>query len=156
MTRQTWKTICMAGFILALMGAVSFAQDTVQSAKSDPGQGDKMAEHRFLFEYIYFKADSAAIQTSFIETLNRKVAWLKQNSDVSIIIEGHCDEKGSAAFNMQLGEARAGRVKTYLTQKGIASSRLLTISYGKEDPVDSGHTEEARAKNRRVRFVIAP
>lgn len=156
MTKHTWKTLCMVACILTLLGAVSFAQETVQGSESEHGQGDKMAEHRFLFEYIYFKADSAAIQASFIETLDRKVAWLKQNPDVSIIIEGHCDEKGTAAFNMQLGEARAGRVKTYLVQKGITSSRLLTISYGKEDPVDTGHSEEARAKNRRVRLVIYP
>jgi peptidoglycan-associated lipoprotein len=141
---RTWKSLSITALILAFWGTVSFAQN------------DKMAEHRFLFEYIYFKADSAAIQPSFIEILDRKVEWLKQNPGVSVIIEGHCDERGSAAFNMQLGEARSGRVKTYLIQKGIASARLLTISYGKEEPVDTGHSEEALAKNRRVRFVIAP
>ena len=70
------------------------------------------------------------------------------------MIEGYCDSRGSEISNLILGEARAGKIKTYLVQQGIPSSRLLAISYGETDPVDPGKNEEAYSKNRRVRFVL--
>jgi peptidoglycan-associated lipoprotein len=71
-----------------------------------------------------------------------------------ITIEGHCDERGTAEYNLALGERRAEAIKTYLVQLGIESDRILTVSYGKEFPFDSGHTEAAWDANRRGHFVV--
>jgi len=127
---------------------LGFAQEGTQNRQTE------ITEHQFLFEYIYFKVDKTAIYPSSAGALDRKVGWLKKNPQVSVIIEGHCDGRGSDEFNLLLGEARAGKIKTYLIQKGIQASRLLTISYGEEDLVDQQQNEEAWSKNRRVRFVI--
>jgi len=79
---------------------------------------------------------------------------LKDNPDVSVIIEGHCDERGSNEYNIALGDRRAQSVKTFLVDMGVAVERLTPISYGEEKPVDTASTEEAWAKNRRAHFVI--
>lgn len=117
-------------------------------------QATMVSVHQFLYEYIYFKIDSTKVLPSSGEALQRKILWLRQHPGMSVIIEGHCDSRGSDIDNLILGEARAGKIKSYLIQQGIAASRLLTISYGEADPVDSGKNEEAYSKNRRVRFVI--
>ncbi len=75
-------------------------------------------------------------------------------STVKIQIEGHCDERGTAEYNLALGERRANSAKKYLVSLGIPADRLSTISYGKEMPLDPGHNEEAWAKNRRAHFII--
>ena len=74
--------------------------------------------------------------------------------DVSVIIEGHCDERGTSEYNMALGDRRAQSAKSYLVDLGIGSRRLMTISYGEERPLDPSHNERAWAKNRRDQFVI--
>jgi peptidoglycan-associated lipoprotein len=117
-------------------------------------QSPEISEHQFLYEHIYFKKDSTVILPSSDGALNRKTLWLKQNPDARVMIEGHCDSRGSEISNLILGEARAGRIKTYLVRQGIEASRLLAISYGEADPVDPGKNEEAYSKNRRVRFVL--
>ena len=71
-----------------------------------------------------------------------------------ITIEGHCDERGTAEYNLALGERRAVAARTYLVSLGIAADRIRTVSYGKEFPFDPAHTEEAWAKNRRAHFVV--
>lgn len=114
----------------------------------------EITENQFLFEYIYFKKDSTEMVPSSKATLASKINWLMNHPEHSIMIEGHCDNRGSDLFNLRLGDARAGKVKTMLIKAGISASRLLTISYGEEDPVDTGKNEEAWSKNRRVRLVI--
>jgi peptidoglycan-associated lipoprotein len=79
---------------------------------------------------------------------------LRQNSSWVITIEGHCDERGTAEYNLALGERRAGAAMAYLVSLGIPASRLKTVSYGKEFPFDPGHDDSAWAKNRRAHFVI--
>lgn len=139
--------VCMAALLMTDVGLL-FGQEGTRSRQTE------IEDQRFLYEYIYFKTDSTEILPLSMGVLDRKVAWLKQNPQRSVIIEGYCDERGSEEFNLLLGEARAGRIKTYLIRNGIQASRLLTISYGEEDPVDPGRNEEAWSKNRRVRFVI--
>jgi peptidoglycan-associated lipoprotein len=80
--------------------------------------------------------------------------WLRINPDIEIIIEGHCDERGTNEYNLALGDRRAESVKVFLLDLGINNSRLKTISYGEERPADSEHTETAWAKNRRAHFLI--
>ena len=139
--------LCLA-VLLSVGVSMGFAQEGTQDRQTE------ITQHQFLFEYIYFKVDKTAMMPLSVAALDRKVEWLKKNPQVSAIIEGHCDQRGSDEFNLRLGEARAGKIKTYLIQKGIQSSRLLTISYGEADLVDQGQNEEAWSKNRRVRFVI--
>jgi len=144
------STILITGigiFLMITMG-VGLGPSGAQEQSAD------VSEHQFLYEYIYFKIDSTAILPSSDEALQRKALWLKQNPDATVMIEGHCDSRGSEISNLILGEARAGKIKTVLIQQGIEASRMITISYGEADPVDPGKNEEAYSKNRRVRFVL--
>ena len=84
----------------------------------------------------------------------RKAKWLHEHPYVAVIIEGHTDEPGSKEYNIALGDRRAGEVKSFLLGQGIATERLIPVSYGKEKPIDPKRTAEAKNKNRRVHFVI--
>jgi peptidoglycan-associated lipoprotein len=112
------------------------------------------ARNQFLNKHIYFEFDSAALTPSAVAVLKDKAAWLKNEPLASVLIEGHCDERGTNEYNLALGERRAQSAKTFLVNMGIAPSRLSTVSYGEERPIDSGHNEAAWAKNRRAQFVI--
>jgi peptidoglycan-associated lipoprotein len=112
------------------------------------------AKESFLNEDIPFEFDSATLTAEAQEILRQKAEWLQNNPQVAATIEGHCDERGTNAYNLALGERRAESAKTFLKNLGIASSRLTTISYGEERPVDPGHNEEAWSKNRRGHFII--
>ena len=88
------------------------------------------------------------------EILMRKAQWLRDHPYVSTIIEGHTDEPGSKEYNIALGDRRAGEAKSFLIKQGIATERLIAVSYGNDKPIDPKRTEEAKKKNRRVHFVI--
>mgnify|MGYP003934714709 CR=1 FL=1 len=105
-------------------------------------------------EDIYFEFDSANLSADAQEILREKVQWLKQNPRSRVIIEGHCDERGTNEYNLALGERRAQSAQQYLISLGIDESRLATVSYGEERPLDPEGTESAWAKNRRAHFVI--
>ena len=98
---------------------------------------------------VFFGYDSSDLDSDALELLQDQVAWLKQNSDVSVTIEGHCDERGTREYNLALGEKRAQAVKNYLIGLGINPDRVSTISYGKERPADVGSNDGAWAQNRR-------
>ncbi len=112
------------------------------------------AREMFLNEDVHFEFDSSALLSDAQEILQKKAKWLRNNPDVNVVIEGYCDERGTNEYNLALGERRAASTKAYLTDLGISGSRLTTISYGEEHPLDSGHNEEAWAKNRRTHFTI--
>jgi len=103
---------------------------------------------------IFFDFDKSELDDSSREALNAIAGWLESALDVKLRIEGHADERGSSEYNIALGERRADAAKRYLVTLGIDQVRLSTISYGEEMPVDTGHTEEAWAKNRRVHFEV--
>jgi peptidoglycan-associated lipoprotein len=105
-------------------------------------------------EPVFFEYDSSQIDTAGQHVLESNAAILKQNPRWTVTIEGHCDERGSAEYNLALGERRAVAARSYLVSLGISADRLRTVSYGKEFPFDPGHTEAAWAKNRRAHFVI--
>ena len=104
---------------------------------------------------IGFGFDSAALSESARATLKANADWLKNNPAARVQIEGHCDERGAADYNMALGAKRAQAAMDYLTTLGIAANRLSTISYGEEIPVCKEKTEECWARNRRARFVVS-
>ena len=98
---------------------------------------------------VFFGYDSSDLDSDALELLQDQVAWLKQNSDVTVTIEGHCDERGTREYNLALGEKRAQSVKNYLIGLGINPDRVSTISYGKERPAVVGSNDGAWAQNRR-------
>ena len=104
---------------------------------------------------INFDFDSSIILPDAREILKVNADFLLKNRISSIVIEGHCDERGTAEYNMALGQRRAQETKKYLVNLGIKESTITTISYGEERPLDPGNTEEAWAKNRRAHFLIA-
>lgn len=104
------------------------------------------------FRNIHFDFDSSAISDVARQDIDYNVEMLKQNPSLRVQLEGHCDERGTAEYNMVLGQSRAQAVQKLLVSYGISSSRLSTISYGEEVALDPGHDESAWAKNRRVHF----
>jgi peptidoglycan-associated lipoprotein len=108
----------------------------------------------FLTEYVHFDFDKFNIRDSEKPILERAKQWMMDNPTAKVLIEGHCDERGTTEYNLALGERRANAVKQYLILLGVDSNRLSTISYGEEKPIDPGHNEEAWAKNRRAQFVV--
>lgn len=115
-----------------------------------------MAKAAFVNEDVHFAFDSFLLDVEAERVLEQKAAWLQGNADASVQIEGHCDERGTSAYNLALGERRANAVQQYLTVLGIDPDRLSTISYGEEQPLDPGHDEVAWSRNRRAHFVITP
>ncbi len=107
------------------------------------------------FANIYFDYDSSRIRPSEISNLEAVAAYLRANPG-SLVIEGHCDERGTAEYNRALGERRALAAREELVRMGVDAGRISTISYGKDRPADLGHDEAAHAKNRRCEFLVAP
>lgn len=103
---------------------------------------------------IYFAFDSDELTPETIAVLENNVAWLLANPSYTIQIEGHCDERGTNEYNMNLGDRRAKTVKAYLVSRGVPADSLHTISYGEERPLDPSQSESAYAVNRRVQFLI--
>jgi peptidoglycan-associated lipoprotein len=105
-------------------------------------------------EKVYFALDSFAINEQSKEILKRKAEVLRGNSKLKVIIEGNCDERGTAEYNLALGERRAMAAKKYLSTMGVSDYQLETVSYGKERPADPGHNESAWSLNRRDEFRL--
>jgi peptidoglycan-associated lipoprotein len=103
---------------------------------------------------VYFDFDKADLTEDARMRLSKNADWLKANPAFQATIEGHCDERGTAEYNLALGEKRALAAKTYLVSLGVPADRLRTVSYGKEFPFDPGHDEGAWSKNRRAHFVV--
>jgi peptidoglycan-associated lipoprotein len=103
---------------------------------------------------VYFDFDKYNLRPDARTALDHDAEMLKEFPDAMIMLEGHCDERGTVEYNLSLGEKRAKAAKDYLVGLGISPDRLSIISYGKERPADPGHNEAAWAKNRRVEFRI--
>ncbi len=106
------------------------------------------------FDDVRFDFDKSVVKEDGRKTCQAVADYLKKNPKAKLLIEGHCDERGTAEYNMALGERRATAVMTYLVSLGVSKANLSTISFGKEKPLDPGHNEEAWAKNRRAHFVL--
>jgi len=106
------------------------------------------------FQPVFFVLDSSDVDAAGQQVLNENAEILKRYPTWVITVEGHADERGTAEYNLALGERRAMAARTYLVSLGISGDRLRTVSYGKEFPFDPGHNEEAWAKNRRAQFVL--
>ena len=118
------------------------------------GKKKKMEGEKSPLSDIFFAYDQSFLSEEAQSILERNAGWLRSHSEPQILVEGHCDERGSVEYNLALGERRAQSVKDYLINMGIGKDRLYTISYGKERPFAFGHTEEAWAQNRRAHFLL--
>jgi peptidoglycan-associated lipoprotein len=108
----------------------------------------------FVGENIHFAFDSYLLSDQAGQILADKAEYLRTNPDVTVTVEGHCDDRGTSEYNIALGERRAESVKRFLVNLGIGTNRLNTISYGEERPIATGHDEDSWAENRRAQFAI--
>ena len=139
---------------IARQKAANEARIKEQELKEAAARKKAAAMGRFVNQDIHFAFDSAELTPMSQMLLKEKAQWLEDNMSVDVRVEGNCDERGTTEYNLALGEKRAMSVKNFLVDLGISGSRLTTVSYGEEKPLDPGHNEAAWAKNRRVHFTI--
>lgn len=122
-------------------------------AKKTPGIEGEVFESSLLKD-VHFDFDKYDVRAADAAILKGNADLLKKYHNVKVQIEGHCDERGTVEYNLALGERRANSTRNYLVSIGVSPERISTISYGKERPLDPGHSEEAWTKNRRAHTVI--
>ncbi len=130
-------------------------EEKAKAVKEEEAKLEEIAtKTQFVYEDIYFEFDKATLLPMALDILKKKAEHLYNNPDITVVIEGHCDERGTNEYNLALGDRRAESAKSFLVDLGILPSRLTTVSYGEERPVDPRHNREAWAKNRRAHFVV--
>ena len=166
MQKKRWIFLALLLVIPGLMFSVSCQKKLVDAspepmAKAEPQKAAPkkaavvyQAPSVVMQEDIYFDFDKSSLTSAAQDNLMRKAAWLRANPDVTVTIEGHCDQRGTNEYNLALGDRRADSSKAFLVDLGIPASRLTTISYGEERPVCGQKNEECWAKNRRANFVV--
>ena len=132
--------------ILALVIGMGCSKKKVTEEATGQSDGD--------FRTVHFDFDKYDIRGDARSILTENAEYLKKNPKMEAQVEGHCDERGSTEYNLALGQRRANATKAYLVNLGVESSRVSTVSYGEERPVDAGHDEPAWDKNRRAEFRI--
>ena len=150
------------GFLILVASLVLSACATQKKATTGQMQGDVYTGSDSV-EYlasgvpdrVFFATNETVLTTASRETLRKQAAWLRKNSDINVVLEGHADERGTREYNLALGERRANSAKDYLMTYGISSDRISVLSYGKEKPVDSGSNPLAWSKNSRSVTVKA-
>ncbi len=140
--------------------APSAAAAPAAAAAAAPAQTPRPSPKEFMavaaLKEVYFDFDKYDIRAEDAKTLDANAAWLKSNADNLVLIEGHCDERGTNEYNLALGERRAKATMNYLVSQGIQANRITIISYGEERPVCNEKTEACWAKNRRANFLVKP
>jgi len=130
------------------------------AAPTPTGPGARPAPSEFTavpdVKDIFFDFDKYDIRPNDAKTLDANAAWLKSNGNMLVLIEGHCDERGTNEYNLALGERRAKAAMNYLVSQGVQASRITIISYGEERPVCSDKNEGCWARNRRAHFLVKP
>jgi peptidoglycan-associated lipoprotein len=158
--------------LLALVAAISACSDKSDTGNgADNGLGNNVGHmgngvsnsvvpgseqdlQQNVGDRVLFQTNQSDLAPDARATLDRQAKWLKQWGNLSVTVEGHCDERGTREYNLALGERRAEAVKRYLVASGISASRIQTISYGKERPAVEGSDEQAWAQNRRGVTVV--
>mgnify|MGYP001238376668 CR=1 FL=1 len=133
-------------------GVISGSITTIPAEYTEGGTQEDLVIN--VGDRIQFAFDSYDLTNVAQQTLQDQAAWLKQYSDVSITVEGHCDERGTREYNLALGERRAQSMKNYLIGLGVSAGRISTISYGKERPAVLGSNDAAWDQNRRAVAVV--
>ena len=165
MQKKKWIFLALLLVIPGLLFSVSCQKKLVDASPEPMAKEEPKAEPKaeapaytpsgvIMQEDIYFEFDSSTLTPAAQDNLLRKAEWLRENSDVTVTIEGHCDARGTNEYNLALGDRRAESAKAFLVDLGIDAMRLTTISYGEERPVCNQRNEECWAKNRRGNFVV--
>jgi peptidoglycan-associated lipoprotein len=133
--------------------------DTVKPVESmqlptDMEELNRVAQNRGYIQDAFFGFDESTLSADAQAALSASADWLKKNGQYNLLIEGHCDERGTEQYNLALGDRRANTAKEYLQTLGVDGARIRTVSYGEERPFDPGHDEAAWAKNRRDHLVL--
>ncbi|QOL20121.1 peptidoglycan-associated lipoprotein Pal [Candidatus Bodocaedibacter vickermanii] len=142
--------------LFALTGCSSDPTDSMSSCQMGAMQTSFMNHVGMEGDRVFFDLDKSAVTAAEAAKLDKQVAWLAQNENASvrIVVEGHCDARGTSEYNLGLGKRRAEAVKAYLVSKAVSADRIDTVSYGKERPAVVGSDEAAYAKNRRGVTVV--
>jgi len=127
---------------------------TTEPLPSDIETLNRVAEQRGYLQDAFYAFDESTLSADAQTALTTSANWLKKNSQYNLLIEGHCDERGTEQYNLALGDRRANTAKEYLMTLGVDGNRMRTVSYGEERPFDPGHDETAWAKNRRAHLVL--
>jgi len=127
-----------------------WAEDTVET------YSDRLAGHQLALDDVFFEYNSEELSSEMLEVLMADAGYMMTNTDFRVLLEGHCDDRGTIDYNLALGERRAQSVYDYLLNYGIPASRLETVSYGKERPFVTGSDEWAFSQNRRVHLRVLP
>ncbi len=127
---------------------------TTETLPTDLEELNRVAEARGYLQDAFFAFDESTLTADAQTALTTSASWLKKNPQYSLLVEGHCDERGTEQYNLALGDRRANSAKEYLVALGVDAGRIRTVSYGEERPFDPGHDEAAWAKNRRAHLVI--
>lgn len=121
---------------------------------NDPLRATQLADQNGWLRDAFFALDSSVLTTAAQDNLSDSAKWIRAHHKFSLLIEGHCDERGTEQYNLALGEHRAYEAKEYLAALGLDASRIATISYGKDRPFATGHDEQAWSQNRRAHLVL--
>ncbi len=149
--------VVLAGIILTACATTKKVSTTKGQMQGDVYTGTDTVEYLAsgVPDRVFFATNESILTTASRDTLRKQATWLRKNSSINIVLEGHADERGTREYNLALGERRANAAKDYLMTYGVSSSRISVISYGKERPVDSGSNPLAWSKNRRSVTVKA-
>jgi len=149
--------VLMAGLILTACATTKKVSTTTGQMQGDVYTGTDTVEYLAsgVPDRVFFATNESILTTRSRDTLRKQATWLRENSEINVVLEGHADERGTREYNLALGERRANAAKDYLMTYGVSSSRISVISYGKERPVDSGSNPLAWSKNRRSVTVKA-
>ena len=131
--------------------------DTVVSTAplpTDIEELNRVAQSRGYIQDAFFDFNESTLSSDAQSALTASADWLKKNGQYNLLIEGHCDERGTEQYNLALGDRRANTAKEYLATLGVDAGRIRTVSYGEERPFDGGHDDAAWAKNRRAHLVL--
>jgi len=148
--------VIMAGLILTAC-ATTKKVETGSQMQGDVYIGTDTVEYLAsgVPDRVFFATNESILTTRSRDTLRKQATWLRKNPDITVVLEGHADERGTREYNLALGERRANAAKDYLMTYGVSSNRISVISYGKERPVDSGSNPLSWSKNRRSVTVKA-
>jgi peptidoglycan-associated lipoprotein len=125
-----------------------------QAQEAATAQAQAQAQEVEVQDRVFFGYDSTELSADAKQTLTTQAEWLKSDPTIKVIIEGHCDERGTREYNIALGEKRANAAKKFLISSGVQALRIKTVSYGKERPAFFGNNEESMSKNRRAVTVV--
>ena len=144
-------------FSTLLISACSTAKKASVDTVDDVYTGTDTVEYlaKGVPDRVFFATNKSKLTTRSRDTLRKQATWLRENSGITVVLEGHADERGTREYNLALGERRANAAKDYLMTYGVSASRISVISYGKERPVDSGSNPLSWSKNRRSVTVKA-